>query len=213
MRLKLGSTLGLFNPIDGEFLGKIIDIRKDQLELELIKFISPPSIDRELTLYFAPIKNPNIGFIVQKATELGATKIQPIITQRTIVNKANNEKLELVAIEAAEQCERFSIPKILPITSLENALKNPLHSGSLFFCNERKSDKAFGEYLSENIEKDIGILIGPEGGFTQEEATMIINDYNGVSVHLGTRILRAETAVIAALSVYQALAGDWGAKL
>jgi len=208
MRLKVGSMVRLFNSTDGEFEGKIIDIQKDHLTLELINFISPPQQVRELTLYFAPIKNSNMSFIVQKATELGVTKIQPMITKHTMVVKANIGKLEMVAIEAAEQCKRLSIPEVLPIQTLEYALKNPLHTGPLIFCNENESSQALAQYLDQNKPQDVGIMIGPEGGFSQAEAAMIINS-KGISVSLGKRILRAETAIIATLSVYQAIAGDW----
>ncbi len=208
MRLRVGDIVRIFNSIDGEFAGKIIDIQKDHLELELVDFISPPKPVQELTLYFAPIKNSNTSFIVQKATELGATKIQPIITKRTMVVKANVDKLELVAMEAAEQCERFSVPRILPIQRLEYVLKNPLHSGALIFCNEKEASQPLAQYLEKDNPQDAGIMIGPEGGFTDTEAEMIIK-YKGISVSLGNRILRAETAIIATLSVYQAIAGDW----
>ncbi len=204
----MGSNVRVFNSTDGEFEGKIIDIQKDHLELELIDFISPPKLVQELTLYFAPIKNSNTSFIVQKATELGATKIQPIITKRTMVVKANVEKLESVSMEAAEQCERFSVPQILPIQTLEYVLKHPLHSGALIFCNEKEASQPLAQYLENAKPQDAGIMIGPEGGFTDTEAEMIIK-HKGISVSLGKRILRAETAIIATLSVYQAIAGDW----
>lgn len=208
MRLRIGNMVRLFNSVDGEFEGKIIDIQKNHLELKLVNFISPAQQGRELTLYFAPIKNSNMSFVVQKATELGVSKIQPIITKHTMVVKANIAKLEMVAIEAAEQCERLSAPQVLPLQTLESILKNPLHTGPLIFCNENESNQTLTQYLERNKPQDAGIMIGPEGGFSQAEATMII-DSKGVSVSLGKRILRAETAIIATLSVYQAIAGDW----
>lgn len=204
----MGSLVRVFNSTDGEFAGKIIDIQKDHVELELIDFLSLPKPAQELTLYFAPIKNSNTGFIIQKATELGVSKIQPIITKHTMVVKANVEKLALVAMEAAEQCQRFSVPQILPIQTLEYALKHPLHRGPFIFCNENESSRSLCRYLYENKPQDVGVMIGPEGGFTDAEAEMIIK-HKGISVSLGNRILRAETAVIATLSVYQAIAGDW----
>lgn len=211
MRVKVGDSLRVFNSTDGEFEGRVTFIQKNQLEVELKEFICFPKKEQGLTLYFAPIKNPNASFVIQKATELGVTKVQPIITKHTVVDKINIAKLEAVAIEAAEQCGRFFIPKIFPILKLEDALKTRQHTGPIIFCNEDESSLPLGIYLKEQIPNDVGILIGPEGGFAAHEKSAIIG-MNGVSVHLGSNILRAETAIIASLSIYQAILGVWNNK-
>lgn len=207
MRMTVGSELLVFNGKDGEWMASIIDADSKQTTIQLHSLTRSQIPDKKLTLLFAPTKNINSTYIIEKATELGATTIIPIITQRSVVTKVNLEKLTLNAIEAAEQCERISLPNIHDITQLKKALSNLDISGSLIFFDESKKCLPISEV--KIASDDNAILIGPEGGFNDEERNYIRSIKGCIAAHMGARILRADTAVIAGLAAYQAIFGDW----
>ena len=196
MRLKTNQEFSLFNK-SGEWNTKILSINKGIVEFEVQNQLRQSIQEREIWLVFAPIKSNYFNFMLQKATEIGVTKLFPITTERTIVKKINEDRLNKILIEAAEQSNRLTIPSIEKIQKLEK------------FLNENKNiNLVFGDLNTENkkIElkdpsKPIAVLIGPEGDFSKAERVKIL-EFNGVqSIKLNDNILRSETAVISSLSI------------
>lgn len=204
MRIGKGDNVIIFNGHDGDWLAKVVDITNKHCSLFLCKQLKQQQLEPKLTLCFAPIKAVTPAWIVQKATELGASDIVPILTERTIVRKVNHEKMHLSAIEAAEQCERQTVPIIHPPLPLSKLLTRPNFHGKLLFCDERIPITSGLAMALKGLEcKDDALLIGPEGGFTLEEKTMLQKYQFVQPISLGERILRAETATLAALALYQ----------
>ena len=209
MRCKEGDVISCFNERNGEFLSKIIKIDKKNSLIEPQQLIKNNENIPDLWILFAPLKKDNTDFVIEKATELGVTKIIPVITQFTNTEKIKDERLLSQAIEAAEQCERLSVPKIEKISKLKDILNNWDNNRTIFFMNERKGTQKIAEAFCKNRNKYAAILVGPEGGFSEEEKKFIETFPFVESVSMGPRILRAETAVISALSVWQSCNGDW----
>ena len=196
MRLKTNQEFSLFNK-SGEWNTKILSINKGIVEFEVQNQLRQSIQEREIWLVFAPIKSNYFNFMLQKATEIGVTKLFPITTERTIVRKINEDRLNKILIEATEQSNRLTVPSIEKIQKLEK------------FLNENKNiNLVFGDLNTENkkIElkdpsKPIAVLIGPEGDFSETERAKIL-EFNGVqSIKLNDNILRSETAVISSLSI------------
>lgn len=209
MRAKQSDIINIFNAEFGEFEAEITTLSKNYASVLLKKQLRLPLIkEKKLTLAFAPIKNPNSSYLVQKATELGVTEILPIITERTIVRNLSSEKLSLVAIEAAEQCERLSIPTIsepIKLTKIPTLAKN---FTNIFFCYERahSENSLLSILINHKNELDNSLVItGPEGGFSESEISIIQSLDNVKSVSLGDKILRADTAIISALATFNAV--------
>ena len=207
LRCKVGSKVKVFNAEHGEWLAEVTNVSKKSLTISLLELLKKPPKRQQptnLTLIFAPVKNPNPSFYIQKATELGATKIVPVITSRTVVRNLNTDKLTKVAIEATEQSERLAVPQIHGEMSLLD-LKDKLNiTGTIFFFDEDEQNNNFLKILTTSFDfNDDAILIGPEGGFSDDERATLRTLPNIKSVSLGRNILRAETAMIAALSVYE----------
>ncbi len=207
LRLDVGKEVLIFNGVDGEWGCKITEANTKSAAVIVVKLVRPQLSTRKLSLIFAPTKNVNSTYIVEKATELGVTDIYPVITQRTIVKKVNHEKLTHSAIEASEQCERLDVPTIHPINSLKNLVDNLPISEQMIFCDESKKGIPIAKL--HKAKSSHSILIGPEGGFTDEERSFLNSNDKCVAVHLGVRILRADTAAIAGLGAYQSILGDW----
>jgi len=195
MRINTGEVFSLFNK-SGEWEAIINEISKNNLTFKVQKQLRQKENESEIWLAFSPIKSNYFNFMIQKATELGVTKLIPILTERTIVRKINIERLSKIVIEASEQSNRLSIPEILKTQSLENFLKNN-SSINLIFGDLNTDNK--------NIKTDnhnpICILIGPEGDYTVDEREKILNFKGTQSMKLSNNILRSETAVISALSI------------
>lgn len=195
MRINTGEVFSLFNK-SGEWEAIINEISKNNLTFKVQKQLRQKENESEIWLAFSPIKSNYFNFMIQKATELGVTKLIPILTERTIVRKINTERLSKIVIEASEQSNRLSIPEILETQSLENFLKNN-SSINLIFGDLNTDNK--------NIKTDnnhpICILIGPEGDYTADEREKILNFKGTQSMKLSNNILRSETAVISALSI------------
>ena len=196
MRLKTNQEFSLFNK-SGEWNTKILSINKGIVEFEVQNQLRQSIQEREIWLVFAPIKSNYFNFMLQKATEIGVTKLFPITSERTIVRKINEDRLNKILIEAAEQSNRLTIPPIEKIQKLEKFLKE-----------NKNINLIFGDLNTENkkIElkdpsKPIAVLIGPEGDFSEAERAKIL-EFNGVqSIKLNDNILRSETAVISSLSI------------
>jgi len=212
MRQKSGDRFFVFNGVDGEFCAEIIAVEKKFLSAQIKEKISELKKVPNITLAFAMVKNVGLDFITTKAVELGAARLQPIITNRTIVDKINYERCKIYIKEAVEQCERNDFAEICEIKKLNKFLMDAQKEEKiLILCDESGQASKASEVL-KNIsadKKEIVILIGPEGGFTPEEFTKMRALKNLYSISLGPRILRAETAMVSALSLVQEFLGDW----
>ncbi len=206
MRQKITDRFFIFNGVDGEFVAQITDIEKKSLSAEVGEKISELKKVPNVTLAFALIKNVRIDFVAEKATELGVARFQPILTQRTIVDKINLERFSANVKEACEQCERNDFPEIFPLKKLEKFLSEEgIEKKILILCDESGQGAKASEVLSKiNVaEKEIVILIGPEGGFSESEFAKMRQLKNLFAISLGPRILRADTAMISALTLVQ----------
>ncbi len=199
MRLSVGDNVGIFNGHDGEYACQITKIDKKSILLciqDKIRDHLPPS---HIGLAFAVIKKTPLEYLVQKATELGVGFLQPLITDRTVIRDINHERLKAIAIEAAEQCGLTAIPKVEQLMKLNDFISQ---KPKILFCDERGQGLAIKEFIKSDTKIDY-ILIGPEGGFSEIEASKLYDCNYAYAVGLGSRIMRAETAAIAALSVLQ----------
>lgn len=213
MRQKAGDELFLFNGVDGEWSCEVLKLARE-VSVKILKNTRPQTEPIDLCLLFSPLRNTRTSWVVQKAAELGVKTLQPIIAEHSIVRKINLEKLTSNAIEGAEQSESLFVPKILTPLMLEDALDNWDKNRALVFCDEDlANDKNPTNSLSAlshlcNKEK-FAILVGPEGGFTKEERDLVKSISVVQPLRLGANILRAETAILAALVLFQAQLGDW----
>ena len=209
MRAKAGDRVSLFNGRDGEWLARIEDVTKRGCALVCEKQTQTQREVPDLWLVFAPIKKTPADYLTQKATELGVRALQPVFTRRTIVTRVNIERMRANAIEAAEQSGRLSVPEIREPMSLEKFLASCPRERRILFCDEAGEAPPIAEALAAAPPGPWAILTGPEGGFDPAERAAIRALPNVIPASLGGRILRADTAALAALSVWQAIRGDW----
>lgn len=205
MRLEVGSDILLFDGVSGEWLARIEEAGKKRMSLRIEQ--STRELERvpDLTLAFAPVKRAQTDWLVEKATELGVARLLPVITRRTVVERVKLERLEAITIEAAEQCHRTSLPLIDPPVTLATFLKSREPAARLYFADETGGEPAASAFRPGAAT----ILIGPEGGFADEERAAIGVAPNVTAISLGPRILRAETAALAAVATWMAAVGDW----
>ena len=203
MRLGEGAELLAFDGSSGEWIARIAEAGKKRMALAVGRRTREPETISDVWLAFAPVKKGRVDWLVEKATELGIARLLPVITRRTIVERVKLERLEAIAIEAAEQCGRTRLPAIEAPVQLAQLLKQG--GRQLYFADEGGGDPAASTFKPGAAT----ILVGPEGGFTDEERAAIRAVPTAVPISLGPRILRAETAALAALTAYMAVAGDW----
>lgn len=222
LRRETGAPLHLFNGRDGEFSAEILDLGKKGGAAAVKTRTREQQDEPDLTLFFAPVKRGPLEMIVQKATEVGAARLVPVITERTVAPKLNLARLRAIVLEAAEQCGRLTIPSVDEPVKLARFLKTPPNC-RLLFCDEAGDDETeeWGgrEGRAEPVLDALktmdsnsvawGILTGPEGGFTPEERNALRACDFVTPATLGPRILRADTAALAALVLWQAALGDW----
>ena len=210
LRLGPGATVSLFNARDGEFLARIDSVGKGSAALTIETRTRPPAAEVDLWLVFAPIKFGKIDFLAQKATELGVSRLMPVFTRYTAVDRVNVERLSANAIEAAEQTQRLSVPAVDEATSLDRAIGDWPRDRRLYVCAEFGTvQPAAVAFAAHARGAPAGILVGPEGGFERGELDALVKLPFVTAVGLGPRVLRADTAALAALAVWQAVAGDW----
>lgn len=209
LRLETGDLVAVFNGRDGEWSARIDGFGKGWCSLTALDQRRPQSPSPDLWLAFAPIKKGRIDFIAEKATELGVSRLLPVFTRRTDPNRVNVERLAANAVEAAEQCERLDAPEVAPPQRFDQLLANWPADRKLILLAESGKAEPLAVVAGRLRGAKAGLLVGPEGGFDQMELDELARHPSCVAAGLGPRVLRAETAVVAALAVWQAAAGDW----
>lgn len=205
MRLKEAAPVKLFDDRSGEYLAIVTAAAKRDLVLTVQGKLRDRTPAPDLWLCQALIKKDRLDWVAEKSCELGVGRFVPVLTQRCVVDKVKEERLRSQMIEAAEQCERTTLPEIAPMTKLEALLKNWPVDRPLYFCDERGGEPFAAALQSGNHTKS-AILIGPEGGFSDAENAMIRALPQTVPVSLGSHILRADTAAVAAVAIWMATA-------
>jgi len=203
LRLGAGDQVKLFDDRSGEWLAEIVESGKKRCTLLVAERLRERDAVPDLWLLFAPIKRGRIDWLVEKATELGVARLAPVLTRRTMVDRVNLERLRAHIIEAAEQCERTALPALAEPAKLDAMLKTWPTDRALFFADEEGGDPF------APAPGPAAILIGPEGGFTDDERAAIRAHPQARPISLGPRILRADTAALAAISLWMGRAGDW----
>ena len=206
MRARLGDRVALFNGCDGEWEARIAGAGRRECALTCEWKMREQTVDDDLWLVFAPIKRTPGDYVTQKGTELGVSLLQPVITRRTIVNRVNAARMRANAVEAAEQSGRLTVPEIRPPLQLLRLLDQWPAERRLLFCDEGGAPPIL-DAMANLPNRPWAVLTGPEGGFDEDERKAIRSLATTVPASLGTRILRADTAALAALAVWQAQCG------
>jgi len=209
MRVKTGDVLALFNGQDGEWRALVTDIGKKTVQMEVQQRLRPFLPSPDVWLCFAPIKFGRIDYLVQKATELGVSKLQPVMTQYTQAERVNLQRLRANAVEAAEQCERVEVPEMAEAVELRQMLADWDKDRLLCFGDEGGDGLPAKEWLRAAQVNKWAVLIGPEGGFAPQERELLYHMPFAKGISLGPRVLRADTAAITLLSLTQCWFGDW----
>jgi 16S rRNA (uracil1498-N3)-methyltransferase len=211
MRMNPGDTLAVFNGRDGEFAARIAEAGRRICTLDVSESRRPQQSDGDLWLCFAPVKRARLDYLVEKATELGVAELRPVVTERTTVSRVNLERLRANMIEAAEQSQRLTVPVLRAPVSLADLLADWGAGRRLVVCDETGQSPSIAAALKDIAGTPRAVLIGPEGGFADSELDLLRRLPFVCAVGLGPRVLRADTAALAALAVVQAVIGDWSA--
>jgi 16S rRNA (uracil1498-N3)-methyltransferase len=211
LRLKAGEAVLLFNGRDGEWRAEVSVEGRKAADLVCMEQVREQSPAPDLIYGFAPLKHARLDYMVQKAVEMGAGILQPVLTRRTQSTRVNLERMRANAIEAAEQCGILTIPEVREEENLERFIAGLDKGRTLIFCDEDAPVSNPVEALAKLGNKDtsLAVVVGPEGGFTDQERALVAAHESCVRVSLGPRILRADTAAVAALAVVQSVLGDW----
>ncbi|THD37293.1 MAG: 16S rRNA (uracil(1498)-N(3))-methyltransferase [Sphingomonas sp.] len=207
LRLKAGDPVKLFDDSTGEWLGVASIVARRDLILDVTAHLRPRDAVPDLWLCAAPIKKGRIDWVAEKACELGVARLVPVVTRRTVIDRLNTERLRAHMIEAAEQCDRTALPALAEPVKLDALLRDWPGDRALFFADELDGALAAEAMAAHN--GPAAILIGPEGGFDDAEREAIRALPQAVGISLGPRILRADTAAAAAVSIWMSVAGDW----
>lgn len=208
LRLAPGDPVAVFNARDGEWLAYLADVTKKAASLRCERQVSAVTPPPDIDYCFAPLKHARLDYVVQKATELGARRLRPVITQRTIAERVNLERMRANVIEAAEQCNLVFVPEVMEPVKLAKLLAAWEPGRALIHCDEKAAIASPLDALKP-LSAPAAVLIGPEGGFTEEEKAMLGALPFVTAISLGPRIMRADTAAVAALALVQAALGDW----
>jgi 16S rRNA (uracil1498-N3)-methyltransferase len=210
LRLSAGDTILVFNGCDGEWQASIAG-RKRTDSLTIVVRTRPQDRLPDLTYVFAPLKHARLDYMVQKAVEMGASSLQPVLTRFTQVSRVNSERIRANVIEAAEQCGILSLATVEEPVPLDRYLSQREVQRLLVFCDEAADTGNPLQALQGGLAASSGIdvLIGPEGGFAEEERAVLLRQPQTLRISLGPRVLRADTAAVAALALVQAALGDW----
>jgi len=209
MRLADGTEVLAFNGRDGEWLSRVSASGKRGAALRPEKQIRPQPATLGPTYAFAPLKQARLDYMVQKAVEMGVSRLWPVLTQFTQVNRMNMDRMRANAIEAAEQCGILALPAIEEPVSFQKWISSLPGNLQIVFCDEDSDRSSSGEVLKNSKASELAVLVGPEGGFSPEERKELLARSNVIRLSLGPRILRADTAAVAALALVQSACGDW----
>ena len=212
LRLKEGDAAILFNGRDGAWLGRLTHAGKKGAMLEIVVQTAHQTPPSTLWFGFAPLKTGRLDYVIQKATEMGAGIIQPVLTEFTQVRRLKTDKLDAYVLEAAEQCEVLTLPSVTPEIELKPLIdtwRTTQGLRRLIVADEAAPSATPTDQIGWLDGLPVGILIGPEGGFSDAERALLLAQDFVVPVSLGPRILRADTAAVAALALVQAIIGDW----
>jgi 16S rRNA (uracil1498-N3)-methyltransferase len=209
LRLKDGETLLVFNGREGEWRATVRKVGRKDCALDIKERVREQSPLPDLDYLFAPLKHARLDYMVQKAVEMGAGRLRPVLTQYTQVSRVNLERMHANAIEAAEQCGILAIPTVAAPQKLTDALAGWDPARRLIFCDEGASTANPAEALKHLPRGPAALLIGPEGGFSEDERADLLRRPFVTALSLGPRILRADTAAVAALALVQSFIGDW----
>jgi 16S rRNA (uracil1498-N3)-methyltransferase len=212
LRMREGAAIHLFNGRDGEFRATLFDVSRRAARLRVAERLRAQTQRADLDYCFAPLKQARLDYMAQKATEMGAGRLVPVITHRTQVRRVNSQRLESNVIEAAEQCGVLAVPGVEAAVELPDFLARWPAGRLLVFCDEHAAVANPLDALTGRTARDgVSLLIGPEGGFDDAERAAIARLPNVARLSLGPRVLRADTAAVAALAIVQAALGDWRA--
>ncbi len=209
LRMQPGTQLLVFNGVDGEWLASLAEVTRKKVRLSLMTQVRPQPAQSDLVYCFAPLKQGRLDYMVQKAVEMGAGVLQPVLTQHTQMSNIGIDRIRANVIEAAEQCGILAIPEVREVVKLDRLIWEWEPGRRLIFCDEGAETNNPVPALQGIAEQKLGLLIGPEGGFSEEERQQLRALPYVTPIPLGPRILRADTAAVAAMAVIQATIGDW----
>lgn len=209
LRLAAGAEILVFNGHDGEWRARLAEVAKRRCTLECLALARPQQDGPDVHYLFAPLKHARLDYMVQKATEMGAAHLQPVLTRRTVVSRVNLGRMRANAIEAAEQCGVLRVPSVGEPAKLAALLDAWDPARRLIFCDEGASLANPLAALSGVAAGPLAVLVGPEGGFDPAERSLLHEKPFAVAISLGPRIMRADTAAVAALALINAALGDW----
>jgi 16S rRNA (uracil1498-N3)-methyltransferase len=209
LRLKPGAPILVFNGRDGEWRAEVTEAGKRGASLALKAKVREQEGGPDVDYLFAPLKRARLDYMVQKATEMGVARLRPVLTRHTTPERLNSERMRANAIEAAEQCGILRVPHVSPPEKLESALAGWDAGRALIFCDEGTEESCPISALAGVQPGPLGLLVGPEGGFDASERALLSSKPFVTRISLGPRILRADTAAVAALALVNAVLGDW----
>lgn len=209
LRRKTGDEVLIFNGMHGEWVAEIAEAKRNRCTLRAKALTRPQTPPQDIHYLFAPLKHARLDYMVQKATELGVAALRPVMTAHTISERVNLDRMRANAIEAAEQCGILTIPEIYAAEKLESVLKSWPGERRLIYADEAAPITSPVAALSAIPKGPLGVLIGPEGGFSDGEREMLRAQSFVFSISLGPRIMRADTAAVAILALVNAVLGDW----
>ncbi len=209
LRLSTGSSLLVFDGKSGEWRAEIVAAKKNACSVRLVEKIREQTVAQDIHYAFAPLKQGRLDYMVQKAVEMGASLLQPVITAHTAVSRLNPERMKANAIEAAEQCGILTLPEIKAPVKFEALLRTCENGRTIVFCDERAETSSPLKALEKLKGRKVTALIGPEGGFSLGEREELLSKGHVCPISLGPRIMRADTAAVAVLALLNAVLGDW----
>jgi 16S rRNA (uracil1498-N3)-methyltransferase len=209
LRLRAGDAILLFNGRDGEFLAHLSQATRRSAILRVDRLLRAQTVRADLDYCFAPLKQARLDYMAQKATEMGAARLVPVITRRTQIRRVNSTRLKANAVEAAEQCGVLAVPDVAEAVALTEFLAQLPSGRLLVFCDEDAPVANPLQALVGRAARGVSVLVGPEGGFDPDERDALMRAEHVVRLSLGPRVLRADTAAVAALALVQTAIGDW----
>jgi len=209
LRLKLGDEVLVFNGLDGEWRARLTSVTKKAVALTADAQTRAQEAGPDLHYLFAPLKRARVDYMAQKATEMGASLLQPVLTRRTVADRVKLDRLRANAVEAAEQCGILRVPEIREPEALSVLLERWEEDRLLVFADEAAASHSPLEVLAAQAPRPLAVLIGPEGGFDPQERALLLRQTFVMPLSLGPRIMRADTAAVACLALVNAVLGDW----